>query len=93
MTRVLAILAAFALTACFEGFDAAGKWRDGIPSFSGYYVDPARNCIRVGQVNNGMSTYHADVLLDRTASGERMCEESAYWLAVAARVAGRAAAP
>lgn len=77
----------FLILAGCEGYDAAGQWRDGIPSTSGYYVDPARQCMHVGQLNNGMSGYHARELVTRMSLGENMCPESEAAGELARRIA------
>lgn len=85
MKRFL-FLGFLALAGC-EGYDASGQWREGIPSTSGYYVDPARQCVRVGQTNNGVSGYHARELVTRMARGEKMCPESEAVGELARRIA------
>lgn len=74
--KSIALIALLVLSAC-EGYTSTGQWKSGIPSTSGYYVDPVRKCIHVGQVNNGLTKYHSTELVNRVANGEKMCPESA----------------
>ena len=92
--RVAALATVFAVGAC-AGVRPDGSLASGIPSPSGYYNgrDAEGPCIHVLVIQPGLSGYHAGVLRDRLAAGERTCDGSKHYDALAYAMGGRAPQP